>query len=143
MLGIYYRIWIDGIARINLQSEEKKKNWQSTLMMAMTLAMTFNFALIVLFVEKYLIGNYFYKLNFSFLPEKIANILSNLILFFLPCLILNYLLIFNNKRYEKLLQIYSYKYDGKLFLTYVTLSIGLPVLLLFVGLMYFRLTGKS
>ena len=142
MLGLYYRIWVDGITRINLQSEENKKNWQSTLVSGMTLAMTANFALIMVLTEKYLVGHNFYELTFSSLPGHISGILSFTILYILPCLTINYLLIFKNKRYEKLLQIYPYKYKGKLFLSYIIVSLGLPAVLLVGGMIYVNLIDQ-
>jgi hypothetical protein len=143
MLGFYYRIWVDGITRINLQSEENKKNWQSTLMTGMTLSMSFNFVLIMLLVEKYIVGHNFYDLNFSFLPERISAIFSFTVLYILPCLLINYLLIFRNKRYEKLLQRYPYKYNGKLSMSYVAISLGVPMILLVGGMIYVRLINNS
>ena len=139
MIGFYYRIWVDCITRINLQSDENKKNWQTTCMIGMTFAMTSNFVLIMILLQKYGFGYYFYNLNLSFLPKKLAAIFNFVTLYILPCLIVNYLLIFRNRRYEKLLEIYPYKYNGKLFLYYLIISVGLPLSLLVIGMIISRL----
>jgi hypothetical protein len=142
MLGFYYKIWVDGITRINLQSDDNKKNWQSTLISTMTLGMAFNFALIIILLEKYIIGHSFYELNLSFLPKRISAIISFAALYILPCLTINYFLIFYNRRYEKLLKRYPYKYNGKLMLSYVIISFGLPAVLLVGGMIYVNLIDR-
>ena len=66
--------------------------------------MGMNFILLMVLLQKYVFGHFFYNLNFPFLPEKLSKILSFTILFMAPCLLLNYLLIFRNQRYRKLLK---------------------------------------
>lgn len=127
-MGLYYRVWVDCIERARRQPANKQ-NWQIGSMIFMTLAMAFNFVLIMTILEKYVFKNYFYKLDFYFLPVRINNILSYIFLFILPCIIINYLLIFRNKRYEKLTKQYPY-YNGKLFITYFLTSLMLPIVLL-------------
>ena len=139
MLGTYYRIWVDMITRINLQDDDKKKNWRTTCMIAMTYAMVSNLVLIMILLQKYVFGFHFYHLNLSFLPKKINTVFSFFILFILPVLIFNYLLIFRRNHYEKLLEKYPYKYNGKLFLYYFLISVGLPIVLLVVGMIIVRL----
>jgi hypothetical protein len=134
MLGVYYRIWVDCIKRARLQPANKQ-NWKVMSMIFMTIAMAFNFVFIMTILERHVFEHYFYKLDFSFLPLRINNILSYLILFILPCGIINYLLIFRNNRYEKLLKRYPY-YNGKLALTYFTVSMMVPVLLLWFGIIF-------
>jgi len=94
MIGFYYRIWFDCITRINLQSDENKKNWQITCTTAMTFAMASNFILIMVLVQKYGFGYYFYRLDLSSLPKKFASVLNFTLLYLLPCLLVNYVLIF-------------------------------------------------
>ena len=134
MLGLYYRIWVDFIKRARLQPGNKY-NWQVGTILFMTMAMAFNFVLIMTILEKHVFRNYFYKIDLSFFPVRVNNILSYLILFILPCFIINYLLIFRNKRYEKLLKKYPY-YNGKLFVVYFTISMMLPILLLWFGIIF-------
>lgn len=136
MLGIYYRIWVDFITRVKLQPTNKK-NWKLRSLLIMSIAMTFNLILVMIFLQKCILGNYFYKLNIPFLPIYINNVFSFLALFLLPCFVFNYLLIFRNNRYERLVNEYP-NYKGKLFLIYFLISMLLPILLLWMGIIFFR-----
>jgi hypothetical protein len=128
MISLYYRIWTDCIKRAK-QQPANRENWPVGTMIFMTLAMAFNFVLIMTLLEKFVFKTYFYKIDFSIFPSRVNNVLSYLILFILPCFVLNYLLIFRNKRYEKVLTRYPY-YNGKLFAVYFVISMMLPIMLL-------------
>ncbi len=125
---------MDCIERARRQPANKE-NWQIGSMIFMTLPMAFNFILIMTILEKFVLKNYFYKIYFSFLPVRVNNVLSYIFLFILPCVVVNYLLIFRNKRYEKLLKKYPY-YNGKLFITYFLISLMLPIGLLLGGIFF-------
>lgn len=132
MLGLYYRIWVDCIKRAR-QQPANRENWPVGTMISMTLAMSFNFILIMTLLEKFVFKKYFYKIDFEFLPVRVNNVLAHIFLFILPCLLINYLLIFMNKRYEKLLKRYPY-YNGKLFIIYFLISMMFPIILLVGGI---------
>jgi hypothetical protein len=136
MLNIYYRIWVDCIQRAKMQSGNKE-SWQTITFFFMTLSMSANFVLIMTFLERSVFKRYFYKVDFSFLPTRLNNLLAYLFLFILPCVIVNYLLIFRKKRYQKLIHKYPY-YNGKLFITYFSISLLLPIVLLWVGIIFFK-----
>jgi len=136
MIGLYNRIWVDCIIRARLQ-EKNRHNWKSVTFIFMTLAMTFNFVLIMTILEKFVLRIYFYKIDFPYLPTRVNNILSYLFLFILPCGIVNYLLIFKNRRYEKLVKKYPYC-NGRLFITYFAISMMLPIVLLLGVMIFFR-----
>ena len=136
MFNLYYKIWVDCIQRAKLQSSNKE-SWPTITMIFMTLSMSAYLVLIMTILERHVFHTYVYKINFSFLPTRINNLLTYLFLFILPCVIMNYLLIFRNKRYEKLLAKYRY-HDGKLFLTYFLISMLLPIVLLWVGIIFFK-----
>lgn len=136
MFGLYYRIWVDCIKALRMHPINQK-DWHTKSMLAMSIAMTFNFAIISIVVQKYLFGYYFYEINLSFLPEYLSNVIDFLVLIVLPCVGLNYLLIFWKQRYVKLLKKYPF-YKGNLFLTYFMISMLLPIILLFIGIIFFR-----
>lgn len=136
MLGLYYRIWVDFIIRAK-KNPANNGNWQQGSMIFMTLAMSSNFILIMTILERHVLKRTVYTLNFSFLPERANSVLSYIFLFILPCWIMNYLLIFRNKRYLKLLERYPYK-NGKLAISYFVISLMLPIILLLIGFMFFR-----
>jgi glycosyltransferase involved in cell wall biosynthesis len=125
-------IWVDCIGRAKAQPANKT-NWPVGTMFAMTLAMATNFILIMTVLEKYVFHTYFYKIELYFLPRRLNNLLGYLVLFVLPCIMVNYLLIFRNQRYDKLIKKYPF-YNGKLFMTYFLLSLGLPLLILWGGI---------
>jgi hypothetical protein len=131
-MGIYYRIWVDSITRLRSR-ESNKDNWQIKGMITMSVAMTFNFILLMAILQRNILGCYFYKLSIPFLSNIEDNVLTILVLFFLPCVLINYLLIFRGKKYEKLLGKYPY-YNGKLFLGYFLVSLFLPIILLWIGI---------
>ena len=136
MLGLYYKIWVDCIKRAREQPDNK--NWQTYTMIYMTMAMAFNFLFIMAILQKFLFRNYFYKMDLSFLPLRLNNILAYLVLFILPCVIINYLLIFRNKRYENLLKNYPY-YNGKIFGIYFIISLMFPIVLLLGAMAFSKL----
>jgi hypothetical protein len=137
MLGLYYRIWVDCIQRAKRQASNNQESWQTITMLFMTLSMSANFILIMTILEKSVFQTYFYKIDLSFLPTRINNVLGYLFLFILPCALINYLLIFRKKRYQKLLVKYPY-YNGNLFLAYFLISMLLPIILLWVGIIFFK-----
>ena len=135
MLGLYYRIWTDCIKRIKSRPDNNN-DWQVTSIFSMTLAMTFNFILIITVIEKFFFGHVIYDINLPFLHGPLKSLFNFIVLFFVPCLILNYLLIFRNKRYERFFEKYPY-HDGKLFATYFSISLFLPIALMCIGVFFF------
>lgn len=132
MLELYYRIWVDAIKRAKSRPENKE-NWPLGTMVFMSLSMTLNLLLIMTILQKHILNKYFYRIELNFLPKYVSNVVSFTALFILPCILLNYFLIFYRRRYEKLIKKYPYK-DGKLFLTYFLISMFLPLILLILGI---------
>ena len=128
---IYYRIWVDCITRLKSR-ETNKDNWEAKSMVIMSTAMVFNLVLLMLILQNQILGYYFYELTVSFLSSYENYILTMLVLYILPCVVVNYLLIFRGKRYEKLLEKYPYN-NGKLILIYMLTSLSLPSILLLVS----------
>ena len=131
-MKLYYRIWVDCITRLR-SIEANKDNWQTIGIVSMSTAMTFNFVLLMVIIQKNILDYYFYEINIPILSGFQNYILTILILYFLPCVIINYLLIFRNKRYEKLLKKYPYS-NGKFIVTYILISMFLPLILLLIGM---------
>ena|ERR1700712_1619524 len=135
-MSLYYRIWIDFITRAK-RNPANNGDWKLGSMIYMTLAMSSNFILIVTIFEKYIFKRTVYDIEFSFLPSRVNSVLSYLVLFILPCYVINYMLIFRNKRYLKLLEKYPYC-NGKLAIPYFGISMLLPITLLIIGFIFFR-----
>lgn len=130
-MNIYYKIWVDCIIRLRTR-ETNKKDWKVKGMVAMTFAMTFNFVLLMVLFQKEVLGFYFYEINFPFLSGFANYILTMIVLYILPCYLINYILIFRKCRYVELQKKYKY-HEGKLFLKYFLISIFLPIILLWIG----------
>jgi membrane protein YdbS with pleckstrin-like domain len=133
----YYWIWVDCIIRLR-SIETNKDNWQIKSQIAMSIAMTFNFLLIMAILQRNILEMYFYKINIPILSSLANNALTILILFFLPCVVINYLLIFRAKRYERLIDRYPYR-KGRFFITYFLISLFLPIILLWSGIILTKL----
>ena len=131
-MKLYYRIWVDCITRLR-SIEANKDNWQIKGIITMSTAMTFNFVLLMVIIQKNILDYYFYEINIPILSGFQNYILTILILYFLPCVIINYLLIFRNKRYEKLLKKYPYS-NGKFIVAYILISLFLPIVLLLIAM---------
>lgn len=125
-------IWVDFMKRAR-KNPANKDNWKQGGMIFMTLAMTFNLGLVMAVFQKFILKKYFYVIYFTFLPQRLNDVLDYLILFILPCFIINYLLIYRNERYEKLFLLYR-DYNGKLAAWYIVISFMLPALLVLAGL---------
>ena len=136
-MGLYYRTWMDCIKRMRSR-ESNKEDWQEKCMISMTVAMGTNLLLIMVILQKNIIGYYFYEINIPSLSEQLNYIITIIILYLLPCAGINYLLIYHGKRYEKLMEKYPY-YNGKLFFSYFMISIFLPVILLIGGKLIYNL----
>jgi hypothetical protein len=136
-MRLYYRIWVDCILRVK-SIDANKTDWKYKSMAIMSFAMGFNFIMIMIFLQKNIFG-YFYEINFQILTGFQNYALTMLILYFLPCILINYLLIFHRDRYLKLIDKYPYR-NGKLSLTYFLISIFLPIILIWGGIILSRLS---
>lgn len=135
-MGLYYRIWVDLITKAT-SIPENKDRWKLFSMIFMSISMMLNVMLGMTILQKHLLGKYFYHIEFSFFPKYLNNVVSGLLLFALPCVLINYFLIFFNDRYKKLVQKYPY-YQGKLFMAYFSVSMFLPLVLLFGAMILYR-----
>ena len=134
-MNLYYKIWVDCITRIS-SMEENKSDWKIKALISMTFAMTFNFVLIMVVLQREILGFYFYELNFPFLSDFANYILTMIVLYVFPCFGLNYLLILHNKRYEKLQKVYIYQCRKHYFFIYMLISELLPIVLLGIGVFF-------
>ena len=101
----------------------------------MSTSMTFNLILLMVVLQREVFGHFFYEINISTLSGFENYAFTMLVLYLLPCVIINYLLIFHRKRYEKILVKYPY-YNGKLSLVYMLISLLLPIVLIWIGIIY-------
>ena len=135
----YYSVWSDCILKMQSVSFSKK-SWKFYSLLLMSMCMAMNFMFIMGLIQNKRIGlNYFYKLNIDIFPgNKLDAFVSFFILFLLPMLIINYLLVFRKNQYQIIIN-RGKKYDGKLFFKYFLASLWIPVILVLLGMMYFKI----
>ncbi len=132
MFGLYFRIWANCIYRLKSQPANKK-TWKAGSMILMTLAMSMNMLLLLTVFQRYVLHKYYYKFDVPEMSTYANNVLLFIILYVFPCFMLNYFLIFRNDRYKSLLKIHQNETDN-LFITYFVISMALPVILLWTGI---------
>ncbi len=137
LLDWYYKIWVDGIRRIQ-SVPQSKADWKYYTMIFISMAMALQLGLIITLLEMYVFHSNFYRIDINIFPgEKLDYFLAFFILYLLPSLILNYFLIFFNNRYEKILKKYEYKYDGILYVIY-TVGTFIFTMLLVVSIFIYQ-----
>src|SRR5258706_4244432 len=106
-------------------------------MILISMAMAINIVLFMAILQRNILHNYFYDLEFTIFRNNLDKFLSFFILYLLLPIILNYFLIFRNNRYEQLIAKYK-SYNGKLCISYLLLSYFLPFILIFIGWLFIR-----
>jgi hypothetical protein len=132
-MRLFYLIWVDIIIKAKNQPVNKN-NWQFMTLAYMTVVMALDLFFIITYLES-LLGYYFYDIKIPIIPEKIGDPISFVILFVGPPLLLNYLLIFRNQRYKKLIRKYKY-HEGKLGITFLLLALFVPIIALWLGIIF-------
>jgi uncharacterized protein involved in response to NO len=139
-MNIYYKIWIDCILGLRAL-KQNKETWMEWSMIMMTISMTVNLLVFMAILQRNILGYSFYEFNISSPNivsdvERVNGILNILVLFVLPCFVVNFLLIFRSKnRLKKLVRKYKYPYyNGKLFLAYFLISLFVPLALVIIGI---------
>jgi len=133
-MNVYYKVWVDCVLRLRAQ-KQNKNDWSQKSMIMMSLAMIFNALLFMAILQRYIVGHTFYEINMSSLSDDQNSLMTIFFLFILPCVTVNYLLIFRKKRIIKLVKKYKYpNYNGKLIAWYWIMSLLLPGVLLLIGL---------
>jgi hypothetical protein len=126
MLVVYYKIWVDAI-QFARSSKTESENWKLFTIIPISILMGVNLLTLLIWIRAF--SNRKFKV---ILPVSLFNVqplntfISIFFTFFIPFLILNYLLIFNNEHYNVLLKTYSAK-NGKRYLWYAAISVGILV----------------
>ena len=76
--------------------ESNKSNWKVKGIIFMSLAMTLNFVLIMVVLQREVLGFNFYEINLPSLTGFVNFVFTILLLYIFPCVFINYLLIFRN-----------------------------------------------
>lgn len=125
MTNIYYEIWADAIKTTR---KKDAKQWKMATLVPMSILHGVNL-LAVLFFLKVILGR-----NWPlFVPVKLFNdvilndAISVVLTFIIPFMILNYLLIFSNDRYQQIIHFYKAR-NGRLYRLYILVSLGIIVI---------------
>jgi hypothetical protein len=134
ILSLYYKIWVDAMV-YEKTKHGHLRNWKTYTLIPISVLQGIN--LLTVF---FLLSAFNLKLDifidFNLFPgEMLDGFLSGFITLFLPFILLNYFLIFYNKQYKKLINEYKYR-NGKLYLTYFLVSIGICIIPLILGKMF-------
>ena len=125
MTNIYYEIWADAIRATKKKDAEQ---WKVATLVPMSILHGVNL-LAVLFVLRAILGRQWPL----FVPVKIFgdvilnDAVSIILTFIIPFLIFNYLLIFSNNRYCRIMRFYKGK-NGRLYKLYILVSLGIIVI---------------
>jgi hypothetical protein len=136
-MRLYYLIWVDLILKAKSQPANKH-NWQIITLIFMTVPMAVDFMFFMMILQKDILDNHFYQFQIPIIPEQLADPLSLAILFIGPPLVINYVLIFRNRRYQKLIKKYK-SYDGKVAATFLVLALFVPLIALWLEIIYDRI----
>jgi hypothetical protein len=126
MLSLYYKIWVDALIQAQKKTG-KSGNWKLLTLIPISLLNGVNLLAIFLFMR---ILSHNQTLGLFpihiFKVGPLNEFISVLITYFVPFVILNYLLIFSIDQYNRLMKEYS-GHEGKLYLKYAAISIGIIV----------------
>jgi len=104
--NIYYLIWVDAILSFK-KHNPRNKNWKWTVFFINTWMNALNFW-VVFMIIKYFAGFSLPLTTFNLFPGHLLDDFFNFTISFAsPFVVLNYLLIFYNDRYEKLIKKYG------------------------------------
>jgi|SRR5690554_113115 len=128
-MNLYYKIWVDAIVKIR-SNPLRKEDWKWLIQVLMASAMGVKLMFFIAIFERYILEVEFYNIGFNF--PILDSFIKGLLLFFVPPFLVNYLLIFNDNKYESLVNKYE-SHNGRLFLTYFFASIFIPLSILMIA----------
>jgi len=129
MENIYYKVWVDAIVWEKATNGERR-NWKFYTLIPISLCQSINILTIGFWCHIPIF------IPIRFFPIKPLNGFSSFaISLLIPFIILNYLFIIYNDRYESLIEKYKYS-NGKLYLWYFILSMTAFILPIFVGIIF-------
>ena len=111
----------------------RQEDWKWMVQIYTTITMALNLMFLLAILQRNIFNFSFYDIEINLFPVKILNdLLSGFILFFLPPLLINYLLIFKNKKYLDLIEKYKSE-NGNYFFRYFFTSLFSPLVVLIIA----------
>ena len=133
MPNIYYQIWADAI-----QATKKKNSaeWKVTTLMPVSVLEGINLLSLLLLLRIISGGKLPVVMAVELTHISIMNYaLGILLTFFVPFVLINYLLIFYNNRYQKVIRFHKGQ-NGRLYIRYILIILGVIVVLLVFKLIF-------
>jgi hypothetical protein len=138
MLDLYYKIWVDAITSAKAKKSQPG-NWKLYTIVPISLLQGINLFTFFYWMKKLVNHNLPLFLNVNILNYRLINYFISIVLtLFIPFVILNYLLIFSNDRYQGLLPKYK-KQNGKLYKKYALLTLGIWLVPIIIENLYFKI----
>lgn len=127
MLSAYYKLWVDAIVSEKTK-KDRQSSWKAFTIVPISIIMGINLFTLLYWTNVLTHHELPLILVISFSRDMLINIfLSAIFMFFIPFLLLNYLAIFYNSRYESLIKTYKTN-NGKWYRNYYLISIGVLVI---------------
>jgi hypothetical protein len=137
MFDLYYKIWVDAITATRAKKAEAY-GWKLYTLVPMSLLGGINLFTFFLWMKTLVSSRLPLVLPVNIFHYRLINdFISVVVTLFIPFVLLNYLLIFANERYQRLLQRYT-AHNGKLYKRYTLISLGLLVIPVLIVALYFH-----
>ena len=131
-MNLYFKIWVDVIVKIR-KNPLRKEDWKLMVQIYMATAMALNLMFLFAILQRNILHFSFYDIEINLFSSKILNdLISGFILFFLPPLLINYLLVFKNEKYLVLIEKYKSQ-NINYFFGYFFTSLFLPLIVLIIA----------
>ena len=120
MIGLYYRLWVDAI-EFEKTNQKGQRNWKLYTLIPISIAqgvnlLTFMFGLKAFFDVSI-------DFNIVLFEHPLLNaVLTGVLIFLLPFVVMNYMLILRNDNYERLKEKYPYS-KGRIYIGYFIISV--------------------
>jgi len=133
-MSLYFKIWVDAIIKIR-KNPLRKEDWKWMVQSYMAVAMALNLMFLSAIIQRNILNFAFYDIEINIFSTQILNdLISGFILFFLPPILVNYLLVFKNNKYIALTEKYKTE-NGNYFFRYFFTSLFVPLLILIIALL--------
>jgi hypothetical protein len=137
MLTLYYKIWVDAIVATRAKKAEAS-GWKLYTLAPMSLLLGINLFTMLLWMKTLVNHRLPLVLPVNIFDYRLINdFISAIVTLFIPFVLLNYLLIFSNERYERIVARFPPR-GGNLYRRYVLISLGILAIPVLIVKLYFH-----
>jgi len=144
MKKIYYTLWADCLGKMK-SNPKNGNNWKAYSLFTMTICNLFNLIFLKSLILRFILHDYFkiditnFKLTITYFNYEVLNLLCSTFLFYVfPIVLMNYFLFFHKSKFEFIMKNYKY-HEGRWVFKYIILSLSIPVLFVWIGIIYVKL----